>query len=238
MKKARCSNSGGFSLVELMIVMLLAAILLTFGVPALQKVLMRSGFEAMISQVEATFRQARFDAIKEGQPVVVQLVPDDEGRTYFRLYTDVPVLDGNGARTDTPFVFQPVNGAPAGTTDRELRTVTLPDTVSFRAPGGEQIVSGLTNISGGDASDANIDQLVAVFEADGSVQDIGAIRVGDRRGNYFEFAIDVAATGKLRLAKWDCARTEWFERYYLNESTSETESITRWQWYSNRPGGC
>ena len=235
MRKGTYQRQSGFTLIELMVVGLIALVLITLGLPALKEILLRSSLETMTQQVEAVFRRARFDAIKEGVPVIVQADPA-EGE--LRIYTDVPVLDDNGNRTDQVLIYQPVAGSGTGTTDRILNTVALPKFVDFRAPSGDQVTEGFTNISGGPVGEAAVSELVAVFLSDGSVQDVGALRVGDTRGNYFEFRVDIAAAGRIVLSKYDCARTRWFERYYLNESTNKSEVTSRWRWYTSAPEGC
>jgi len=235
MRKRSRAGQSGFTLIEVMIVALLALILVSFGVPALQQLLLRSKLEAVAQQIEATLRKARYDAIREGNPIVVQALPADG---VLRSYTDVPTLDVNGNRTDTVLGFEPVVGAPKGTTDREISTLALPSYVEFSAPTGLEVVDGLTNISGGPVGDAEVSELVAVFRADGSLQDIGALRAGDTRGNFFEFRVEIAATGKVILRKYDCALDVWYERFYLNETTNLREVTSRWKWYSGFSGGC
>ena len=235
MRKRVCTRESGFTLIEVMIVAVIALVLITFGLPALRQILLRSSLEAMTQQVEATLRRARFDAIKEGSSVIVQALPLDGE---LRSYTDVPEVDNTGTRTDTALAYEPLAGAPEGTTDRVLNSVKLPNFVAFRAPIGLEVVDGFTNISGGPIGAADVSEQVAVFRSDGSVQDVGALRIGDTRGNFFELRIDIAASGKVVLSKYDCTLDTWYERYFLNETTNKSEVTSRWTWYLGFSGDC
>ncbi len=68
----------------------------------------------------------------------------------------------------------------------------------------------------------NIDRPRLVFSSTGSVRTTGWVRVGDSSDNYLEIRIEPAATGKVKLRKWDRDSDEW--RY-------QGEGGEAWEWY-------
>jgi prepilin-type N-terminal cleavage/methylation domain-containing protein len=229
MRRKTRSNPSGFTLIEVLVVMVIILIIATFGMPALRETILKAKSETLVQQMRGVFQRARYEAIKQSQEVIVQARPD---AGEFRIYIDVPVLDNAGNRTDTPRAFEPVGGVPTHETDRVLQKIAIPEGVSFAAPAGETVVQGFTNLSGGDPSTADVDELVAVFGPEGSVSDIGALRIGDVHKNYFELRLEVAATGKISVRKYDCRLDEWHEKFEGSQSRS------RWEWYWNYSGSC
>lgn len=72
------------------------------------------------------------------------------------------------------------------------------------------------------SGDFNIDRPRVVFSSTGSVRTTGWVRVGDNDDNYLEIRIEPAATGRVRLRKWDRNSDEW--RY-------QGQGGEAWEWY-------
>lgn len=232
MQKRAHERRSGFTLIEMLIVLVVAMVLMTIGIPVLRGTLLRAQVASFATQLQSTFQSARFEAIKQGLPVVVQIVPD-EGLV--RTYVDVPAFDAAGVRTDTPFALEPEPGLQNIETDRVLLQLTTPNAVIFDAPAGEDTVVGMTNISGGAPEDADLSERVLVFNADGAVQALGAFRFaarGDSK-NFLEARLDFAATGKSSLLKYDCKDSVW--RLRDEDVPGRTNA---WEWYGRFSGGC
>ena len=82
-------------------------------------------------------------------------------------------------------------------------------------PANEAIALGFTTI-GVDGTEQ-----VAIFEPDGTIQDIGTFRFGDQRGNYLAIEVAPAATARVLLVKWDKDDEEWKE---------QGEDGKKWEW--------
>ena len=172
------------TLVEVLVVVTVLGIGAIVAFPALQQFIHRSKMLSGARSAGALMREARFEAIKRGVPCIVHA----DGVTN----EIVAFVDVNGDLTFNPDPAEPIFRR----TDYELRRYNLPAGVSFSAPGAQPPVFGFT------ALPAHLWN-GAVFRADGSVEDLGAIRFGDQRGNYLEARVERAATARISLRKWD-----------------------------------
>jgi type II secretory pathway pseudopilin PulG len=206
MTPLRVSRQGsGFTLVEALIVLAVAMVLLLIGFPALQNMILQGKMEGAAQQASTLLRSARFEALKSGgtaaaarswtaRVVVKADFATDE------IVTFVDLNDGSGApRSD--LLFNPVAGAPAKSTDYELGRFRLPSRVHFwgpsdAAPEGAGAVDGWT----GDPAGGGLPPL-AVFRSDGSIEDAGALRLGDERGNRLEVRVSPEATARVEVRK-------------------------------------
>lgn len=232
MQKRAFRGRSGFTLIEMLIVVVIVGVLMTIGIPLLRETLLRAQIVSFGTQVQSSFQRARYDAIKLGLPVVVQILPDE---AEMRAYVDVPAFDPAGARTDPPLVFQPEVGLQSAETDRVLFRTPLPNAVVFEAPAAEDQIDGLTNISGGAVEDADPSERVLVFGPDGAVQDLGAFRFGARGNskNFLEARLEFASTGKTSLLKYDCKDSVW--RFRDEEVPGRKKA---WEWYGRFSGAC
>ena len=74
-RTANAQSRAGFTLIELMVVMALAALLLTMGFPALQNQIRRSRMMGIARETTNGLRLARFQAIKNSRPTVYSINP-------------------------------------------------------------------------------------------------------------------------------------------------------------------
>lgn len=170
----------GFSLVELLVVLVLLLLLAVLSFPSLHKMILRSRLQGHAGEAVSLLEAARLESIRHSRPVVVELA--------------------NGARGLFAFIDQDHDLTYDPGLDVEVGRRTLPGGLTYGGPADASdpadraAVQGFTVAGPGGA--------VAVFEPDGSVRDSGAFRLADARGNYLEIRIEPAATGRVRVRKW------------------------------------
>lgn len=208
MRSIRKRLSGrGYSAVELLIVIAIIGILAAMGVPWIINIVHKTKMEGLLSKTGFMYHLARNEAVKQNFITVVRADLDASQITAF--------ADLNGAALGTPpdGIFNPIDGEPDKTTDYELATFDIPNGISFAAPDTLAVVDGLTAVAG---------ERVAIFIADGSIVDIGAVRFGDARANFFEIRVAPQGTARVQIRKWDEVDEEWFE---------QGEENRVWQWF-------
>lgn len=185
-------SARGFTLVELLVVLAIAALVLTLSIPALLDLVARQRLEGEARELTLLLRRARQEALTRGLPAVVERDGGD-----FQAFVD---LHGP-ALTDPPDgLFNPVGGQPFRATDFEIGRQPLDDEVANEGPSSAPGTSGLTGV-GGEAK--------AVFDPDGSIRDTGSFFFADVRGNYLEVRIEPRATGRVALYKYDPVDATW-----------------------------
>jgi type II secretory pathway pseudopilin PulG len=212
MYRSRSSQTAGFTVLELLVMMTTLALAATIAMPALLNFMQRAKLEGAARQTVQMLHSTRLEAITRGAPSVVTLDPDSRELVAF--------VDVDGATTTDPpdGLFNPKDGDPYKQTDYELGRFRLPDGVDFVTPDGDD---GIDSIDGF-ANPAPIPAHIAYFGIDGSVADDGAFRIADARGNFLEARIAAATTARVELRKWD--GSEWREQ-------GEEEEGGAWTWY-------
>ncbi len=191
----------GYSFVEVVVVVALLGILATMGIPLLQNVIHRTKMEGLIGNTTGMFRFARSESIKQNFNTVLRF---DFANRRLEAFAD---LNGT-ALTDPPDgVFSPVPFQPARTTDYRLGGFELPVGIEVEAPGSLDPIDGFTSVDNGGTAER-----VAIFTADGSITDIGGIRLADARGNFFEVRVAPQGTARIQVLKWDEIEQAWFEK--------------------------
>lgn len=211
--RTRGSRAAGFTIVEAILVVAIMGIASALLLPALQQLIHSSKIRGICRSTAAQMRKARFEAIKRGVPSVVSIDPDARAVITF--------VDVNGAALNAlpDGIFNPIAGQPPGATDFELERVLLPAGIDFifQATSGLASVDGFDNTGNPDPPD---DQ--AIFEPDGSINDAGAFRFGDQRGNFLEVRVDPPATARIEVRKWtDEGGGAW---------QSQGEGGATWKW--------
>lgn len=180
--KQRVSRCAGFTLIELFVVLAIAAIAMGLGIPALHNFIVRSRTEGAARETSMMLQRCRLEAIQSNREVVAHLDGD-------RI---VCFVDADRDRA-----FNPDDSAPYRTADWIVSRAQLSsDKLFFRNPElkeGEDSIEGFTSVDG---------KLSAVFQPNGSVADDGAFRIGDIRGNFLEVRIAPAASGRIEIRKW------------------------------------
>lgn len=104
----RRSSQAGFSLIEMMIVVVVGFIVATMAVTQLQPALQDFQASAAEDTVKSTLRQAREYAISQRRTVAVTFGTDAQGdaEVVLNLYT---VVNGVQSLNNTPFLVVPIN---------------------------------------------------------------------------------------------------------------------------------
>ncbi len=169
-------RSRGFTLIELIVVLLVVGLVLGLGLPALQQLIHRGKLEGFARQTSVMMQAARFEAIKRSRQVVVQIDTTTE--------QVVSWVDDNGDAVQDPGELQ-------------LGLMTLPSGVDFAAPGGQAVIEGFTT--------AGTTGWV-IYGTDGATDLAGAFRLGDQRGNFIEVRVATTAAARSTVLKWQDAQ--------------------------------
>ncbi|HSG41198.1 MAG TPA: GspH/FimT family protein [Thermoanaerobaculia bacterium] len=170
----------GFSLVELLVVIVVAMILMAIAVPTLQTQLRQGKLRGAASQAAVLLRLARLEAIKHSGQGIVYIVPataTEPGR--MEAYAD---RDSDGIQDPEEAV---------------VSRFVLPKGVDFVAPPdleGADSVAGFTVDDDGGPNEA-------VFLRDGSIRNTGAFRFADEHGNFLQVRVEPQATARVELQK-------------------------------------
>lgn len=191
----------GFTAVEMLVVIAILGILATMGIPLLQRVIHRTKMEGLISNTSSMFRYARSESIKQNVTTVLRF---DFTARRLEAFADL-----NGATMTDPAdgVYSPVAGQAPRTTDYRLGGFELPSGIRVDAPGTQDPIDGFTTVNNGGTNEQ-----VAIFVSDGSITNIGAIRLADARGNFFEVRVAPQGTARIHVLKWDEIDQKWFEK--------------------------
>lgn len=219
-RAGRRTASGGFTLLETLIVLAILGIALSVLIPNLNETLLRQRKVGFLSEATILLQQAKAEASRIGAPVIVRVEPDNN-----RLFSFANV------DRDSDLRFDPDTTKVLRTVDYEIGRLDLPQTnglylMDFWGPAdsgarmGDDI-DGMTK--DGDGND------VFVFEIDGSVRDIGAVRFGDIKGNFFELRVDPEASARVRVLKYNDT-SDFDGPNFLPSSSDEATGKQYWKW--------
>lgn len=124
-------KTQGFTLIELMVVLALAAIIATFAVPSFQSAMARQKLNLAASDLLVSAMQARSEAIKNNRQAIVQPVTSDSDWSQgWRIYVD---MDKSKTYTEGDLL---VTTVPAASSINLYETPTLvPNLIGFDANG-------------------------------------------------------------------------------------------------------
>ena len=218
------ARAEGFTLIELLIVIVIVGILAIIVLPNLLGQIEKAKVTSTLREASSLIQIARQEAIRRGVDVVVLA---DTANNRFLAFANVD--------DDSGLLFQPNAAAVARTVDYEVQQVPLPqgsnasNSISFWGPADATPNGG--DISAGLDADSS-SRPVAVFEPNGSIRTLGAFRIADARGNYFEVRIAPRATARIEIRKYyetppfGGGVSGFFPR---GRDTSSGENL--WKWY-------
>ena len=174
--------AGGFTLLELVVMLALAGILVLIGYPALMNTIRRARVEGAVRSAAMEARAARLEAIKRSVQTYVEA---DFTNDRIAVWRESGITDG----------FSPAD-------DVLVRELDLPAKVDFWGP-----ADGTPE--GPDATWNLPAEHYITFESSGAAESAGAIRFADERGNFLEVRVDPPATARVSMRKWDAAAAAW-----------------------------
>jgi prepilin-type N-terminal cleavage/methylation domain-containing protein len=181
----------GFTLIEILAVLLIMMVLALYSTPKLMTVLHRAKIEGVAKQTANLMRAARMEAIKRNCYGVVAIEPDNRRVV---AYADI----------DRDGVFDETGATP----DRLISRIDLPSMIDFENQSGGK---GLASVRGFENPTVPVvlPDGQAMFQPDGSVlkRDTwtypdAALRFADRKGNYLEVNVTLR-TGRVEVRKYE-----------------------------------
>ncbi len=221
LRSLRRRRTHGFTLLEILIVLAVLGIAAVLVVPNLLEELQKQRKRSFLGEANTFVLKAKQESARRGVPVVVAL---DLANDQLFAFANV---DG-----DADLAYAPDNSEVSRTVDYEVARLGLPPSgttflLDFWAaadgsPRGTAMTEGMTLNGAGDP--------VFVFERDGSVRDVGAVRLGDLRENYFELRVAPAATARVQVLKYN-PTTDFDGPGYLPQGFDEATGKNYWKWY-------
>lgn len=175
----------GFTLLEVMIVVMIIGLMAVWGYPALLKTLNRLKLTSIARETAIFMQQARMEAVKRNLNTEVLYLKDSDcplGLPCLIAFTDI---DGDGLFID-------------GLDDLIAGPHPLPKGIELRAPGeAKEDTSAI--VGWDDGADPNDGP---VYNTDGSAS-LGAFRYREPTGNFLEVRIEFLGTAKPTIKKFE-----------------------------------
>ena len=213
----RRSYPAGFTLIELLIVLALILLFTAVGFPAFSRIVDQRRLTGTVQEISVTLARARAEAVQRNVPVVAE--PDFDKRE-IRVWADV----------DEDLVYTPDPDATPRTVDYFVTRVQLPTESEVHFWGaedadayGSDAIDGLTEIDDAENS--------YVFDPDGSIRDMGALRIGDDRGNYFELRAAPKSTGRVQVLKYNPDPAWGDDEGYFPAGNHSSTGDPLWVWF-------
>lgn len=161
-------NALGFTLVELMIVLAIAGIVMTVGIPSFSQSITNSRLTTNINELVTSLNLARSEAVKRNQPVTIRKI-STEWESGWSIFTDA---DGDGVQEAGDTLLKTYGAMPD---DYTLRGTTpgFTNRITFKASGlsGNGSFVLCDNSDSNNVPEANTSKLVIV-------NTVGRVRMG------------------------------------------------------------
>ena len=191
---SRHSKERGFTLVEMMVVLVLIFLIVGISLPNLRRAIVRSDLLSEVKKVQMAVMFSRIHAIKNGRRVALKILDDDaeqEGGTIIAWVDD----NGDGSSAGEEILKQWRVGHDVG------NIITL-------APDGVASLD-LFGLAGSDLGVVFLPNGTAIANVNGDVGiGTGAVVIGDNKFNDIRLTINAGA-GTIVQEMWNPAGSEW-----------------------------
>lgn len=214
-------RAAGFTLLELLVILGVMGVLMSFGLPAFLGMINRSQLLGTTREVASLLRSARIEAVRRGLPTVVR--PNAAGDGLVMFVNDERDAQGRFSNLDLD------------ASEREIGHLTLPRRVVAAAPAADNVLNTFTGTAPSPPFAPNLTIPGAVFMPDGSALAEGAFRFADgEERNFFEVRLAPRFTGRVNVLKYDptppVGTVLWYESGFSSGAATGSGSNT-WEWY-------
>lgn len=185
--RAAAGGQGGFTLLEILVVIAVIGLMALWGVPAMLQMLNRIKLTGAAQECQIFMNKARIEAIKQGSTAEV---------VYLKA-ADSPI------NADSLMAFADLNADGAYTAGTDVLAAgpyPLPKGVELWGPTDDEPEQANAIADWDEGATPNDGP---IYNSDGSVAATGAFRFRDRAGNFLEVRILFAGTGKPVVRKWE-----------------------------------
>ena len=190
----RRHRQGGFTLVEMMVVVAIIALIVGVSIPNLRRSSVRAELLSEVGMVQQSFAVARINAIKNSQQVALQLLPADAVTADYTLFAWVDT-NANGARDAGE---EDVGNWPLGTL-----TLIGPDTTDSR--------HSLHGLAGTALGIVFLPTGIAIAHDNNIGTGRGAVVLTDQYDNTIRLRIQ-AGSGSVLIDMWDWDTDEFSDQ--------------------------
>ena len=191
---SRQSGDRGFTLVEMMVVLVLIFLIVGISLPNLRRSIVRADILSEVKKVQMAVMFSRIHAVKNSRRVALKILDDDaeqEGGTIIAWVDD----NGDGSPAGEEIIKQWKVGRDVG------NIITL-------APDGAGSLD-LFGLAGSELGVVFLPNGTAITNVSGDVGiGTGAVVIGDLKFNDIRLTINAGA-GTILQEMWDPAGTEW-----------------------------
>ena len=191
---SRHSGERGFTLVEMMAVLVLIFLIVGISLPNLRRSIVRSDLLGEVKKVRTAVMFSRIHAVKNGRQVALKILDDDDEQDDANLVAWVDD-NGDGSSTGEEILKQWKVGRNVG------NVITL-------APDGAASLD-LFGLAGSELGIVFLPNGTGITNVTGNVGiGTGAVVFGDSKFNDIRLTINAGA-GTILQEMWDPAGTEW-----------------------------
>jgi prepilin-type N-terminal cleavage/methylation domain-containing protein len=192
---SRHSIERGFTLIEMMVVLVLIFLIVGISLPNLRRAIVRSDLLSEVKKVQMAVMFSRIHAIKNGRRVALKILDDDaeqEGGTIIAWVDD----NGDGSSAGEEIIKQWRVGHNVG------NIITL-------APDGATSLDLFPLAGGGELGVVFLPNGTVITNVSGDVGiGTGAVVIGDSKFNDIRLTINAGA-GTILQEMWNPAESEW-----------------------------